>query len=168
VLTQHPNIAKHSDWLLRQLRHFVLIGQARLDLLGCQSCDLIGCEASQVKVKAKITDLAKLKRQHLFVPACVHGKFVVRDDIGAFLGIAPALCNHHGNLGHLETLGCEGATVAGNDAAVLIHQDGGGPAPFLDAGRELADLFVGVCAAVASVWHQFGDVPTLNLVCGIV
>jgi hypothetical protein len=58
VLSQQPNIAKHRDRLLWHFWHRILIGQARLDLLRYQSCDLIGCKASQVKVKAKFTNLA--------------------------------------------------------------------------------------------------------------
>ena len=101
-------------------------------------------------------------------PVAAFGEPVVRDDVGTLLGITPAFGPHDRDFCHLETLGREGATVAGNDAAVLIHQDWGCPAPFFDAGREWADLFVGVGAAVASGGHQFGDVPALNLVCGIV
>jgi hypothetical protein len=73
-----------------------------------------------------------------------------------------------GNLGHLQALCGQGAPVAGNDAAVLIHQDGGGPAPFLDAGRDLADLLIGVRAGVACIRHQLLNFPSLNLVCWIV
>ena len=54
--------------------------------------------------------------------------------------------------------------MTGNDAAGLIHQDSGGEAPLLDAGRDLGDPFLAVGARVLGVWHQLLDRPLLDLV----
>jgi hypothetical protein len=54
--------------------------------------------------------------------------------------------------------------VAGDDAARLVDQDRVGPAPLLDAGRNLGNLRFRMGPRVAGVGHQLVERPALYLV----
>ena len=55
--------------------------------------------------------------------------------------------------------------MPGNDAVATIDLDGIGPAEFYDAGRELGDLRLGMCARIASKRDQRLDLPVLDVQC---
>ena len=119
-----------------------------------QGVDLVLAEAGQLHVEALLHEVLELQRQHFVVPAGVEGDAVVGDDVGAFFGLGPAGGHHDRDLGHAQALCGQRAAVAGNDAALLIDQDGRGPAPLLDRGDDLVDLLGRVGAAVAGVGDE--------------
>ena len=118
VLTEHPQIARLRDRLLRQRRRLVVLGQARLALARQQPLQLALAEADQPEVEAELGKVRQLEPQQRLVPAGVQRQLVVGQHIGALLRLA-----HVGELDHRHPLQAElprrqHPAVPGDDAAL--------------------------------------------------
>src|SRR3954470_5960071 len=54
--------------------------------------------------------------------------------------------------------------MAGDDRALLRHEDGIGPSPFPERCSDLVDLLAAVGPRIAGIWNELGDWPALDLV----
>ena len=163
VLTQHPQIARLRDRLLRQRRRLVVLGQARPAVARQQPLQLARAEADQPEVEAELREIRQLEPQQRLVPAGVQRQLVVGQHVGALLRLA-----HVRELDHrhpLQTqLPCrQHPAMTGDDAVRAIDQHRVGPAELPDARRDLRHLGIGVGARIAGIGDQLAQRPPGDL-----
>ena len=87
--------------------------------------DHVGIEAEAVKINIKLTKIRQLELQHFFIPPTADfGEAVVGEDVGSALRVGEVAEADAGDGLEGEGLSGEDATVTGDDAVVLVDEDG--------------------------------------------
>ncbi len=128
-----------------------------------QRIDLDVFEAGQRQFETRFGKLRHFERQHLLIPASVKRQPVVGDDQGALLRGGEMGQFDHRHLIQPQLACSSQTTVARDDAVVTINQDRVRPAIFDDAGGDLGDLRIGMCARIAGVGNQRLDLAVLDV-----
>ena len=168
VAAQAPEIAGAAYRRGFRLERRHLVGGGIVALAGRtldQDIDFRRSKAGhrQVEFELQVGELGQLQRQQLVVPPRQLGQPVIGQNVGALPGRRHVVqSNRRHPLQAEQPGGCD-STMAGDDSARLVDQNGIGEAEGLDAVGELPDLAFGMAAGISGIGPQRLECPVLDL-----
>ena len=162
VITQHPQIARLGDRLLRQRRCLIVIGQALLPARQ-QPFQLARAEADQAEVEAEVREIRQLEPQQRLIPAGVQRQLVVGQHVSPLLRLAHMRELDHRHLLQPELSRRQHPAMAGDDAVCAVDEHRVRPAELADAGSDLRHLGIGMGARIARIRDQLAQRPPSDL-----
>lgn len=97
------------------------------------------------------------------IPAGIEGKLIIGDDIRTLLNVGEVVQDDHRHVLEAERACGAQASVSGEDARVLIHEDGIGKPKLAYAARNLLDLLGAVRSWISVVRLKTTHGPVLDL-----
>ena len=122
---------------------------------GEEICDLIILEAHKTHIKVHALQSLDFNLQQRFIPACIHCHTVVGKNVGFLLCLGEIIHEHTRHFLDAFFLGGHHTAMSGDDAVVLIDDDGIDETELPERRAELHNLFRGVGAGVIDIWYKF-------------
>ena len=161
-ITAHQSVSANSPYIatLHKGSLFQSIVQIKIVLFhigfvipGKEVCDFIIVKACKTDIKIHALQGLDFDFQHFLIPACVKRHTVVGKDVGFLLCLGKVV---HKNTRHLIDaffLGSHHTSVSGNDAIILINNDGIDKAELTERRTELHNLLRRMGAGIIYIRH---------------